>query len=56
MGRWSSLTQEVSVLAHLQHLTTWKNGNFLEVWMEKEVMGKEKVVDGGAGRLVTLSL
>lgn len=33
---------------YLQHLTTWKKGNFLEVWMEKEVMGKEE--DGEAGR------
>lgn len=39
---------------YLLHLTTWKNGNFLEVWMEKEVMGTEE--DGGAGRLLIRSL
>jgi len=38
-----------------QHLTTWKNGNFFEVWMEKEVMGKEKEEEGD-GRLVRRSL
>lgn len=39
---------------YLQHLTTWKKGNFLDVWMEKEVMGKEE--DGGAGRLLIFLL
>lgn len=31
---------------YLQLLTRWKNGNFLEVWMEKELMEEER----GAGR------
>lgn len=39
---------------YLQHLTTWTKGNFLEVWMEKEVMGKEE--DGGAERPLILPL
>lgn len=52
VGRWSSgagpqcflkMVEMLAIVAYLQHLTTWKKGNFFVVWMEKE--------EWGAGRL-----
>lgn len=45
VGRWSigagprcslKVLEMLAIVAYLQHLTTWKKGNFLVVWMEKE--------------------
>lgn len=33
----------LATVAYLQHLTTWKKGNFLVVWMEKEEWGAERL-------------